>query len=489
MRTLIRRIHREERGATIAIVAVSLIALFGMVVLTVDVGGLVVRRRAMVNANDAAALAAAQAFALEENGAVCGSIEDPARDQADALAESNVSGSSRTVFQTDCIEQTVEVVYERDQDLFFAPVLGFSDTATVNATATAVWGSAGGGNPVPIELDPQRTRECVYNDPDDPDAGYKPPGACPQGYWFDPLDTGANSSWGLLSLNEWAPDDGANDPFAGCSATGGSSDLGDWITEANSVSVVLAQVPTYVCSRNGSSTSTWLDPLRARVGDILLFPINDPAQMVVDNPWLPTQIDAPNTSLEKFAIVGFAPMKVDAVLDGDDPLAIGTPGVTGASGDCGNNGTPLGLSLAGTRDLQQLMAADCEAPAVIDNIPYTDISVFYQAGGNRVEYAKCPPIGGTNCDYRYDETTFTLTWVQPLTQTDGQTKLLSGTWSMEDTPGTPGACSPPGTSGVGPTQPEARAFCLALSWAGPQLIGSNPQPGSGFGAQSVTLVK
>ena len=484
MRTLIERLHREERGATIAIVAISLIALFGMVVLTVDVGGLVVRRRAMVNANDAAALAAAQAFAMGD--AECGTLEDPAVAKADEFAESNVPGAIPTNFQTNCVEQTVEVVYEHDQDLFFAPVLGFGDTATVNATATAMWGTAGGGNPVPIELDPERTRNCVFSDPDDPDGGYKPPGDCPTGYWFDPTDTGATSAWGLLSLNEWAPDDGANDPLAGCDAGGGSADIEDWIL-GTGINVTLAEIPTYVCSRNGSSTNLWLDALRSREGDILLFPINDPAQMAVNDPWLPTQIDVGNTSLEKFAIVAFAPMKVVAVLDGDDPLAIGEPGVAGASGSCGN-GVPLGLTAAGTRDIEQLMDASCGAPAAIDNIPYSDIRVFYRQGPNQRFYTKCPPVGGTNCDYRYDETatSFTLTWVNNLTQSDGQTKQLLGTWSMDDTPGTPGAC---GSDGIGPTSPEARAFCLKLAWAGPQLIGTDPQPGTGFGAESVTLVK
>ena len=43
-------------GVTLVIVALCLIALFGMLVLVVDVGGLLLNRRAMVNASDAAAL-------------------------------------------------------------------------------------------------------------------------------------------------------------------------------------------------------------------------------------------------------------------------------------------------------------------------------------------------------------------------------------------------------------------------------------------------
>ena len=62
------------------IVALSLIAIFSMLVLTVDVGGLLLARRAMVNASDAAALAAAQSCASAED------TLDPEA-QADAYAD------------------------------------------------------------------------------------------------------------------------------------------------------------------------------------------------------------------------------------------------------------------------------------------------------------------------------------------------------------------------------------------------------------------
>ena len=50
----------NERGAATAMVAISLIAIMGMVVLVVDVGGLLTLRRRIVAASDAAALATAQ---------------------------------------------------------------------------------------------------------------------------------------------------------------------------------------------------------------------------------------------------------------------------------------------------------------------------------------------------------------------------------------------------------------------------------------------
>ncbi len=56
----LRRATQEEEGAVLVIVTLSLIALFGLMVLVVDVGSLLFTRRALVNAADAAALAAAQ---------------------------------------------------------------------------------------------------------------------------------------------------------------------------------------------------------------------------------------------------------------------------------------------------------------------------------------------------------------------------------------------------------------------------------------------
>src|ERR671915_777478 len=78
-----RRMGREERGATAVIVVLSLFALFGMIVLTVDVGGLPFARRGMVNASDAAALAAAQS---------CIGVAEDAEAFADQFAASNANG-------------------------------------------------------------------------------------------------------------------------------------------------------------------------------------------------------------------------------------------------------------------------------------------------------------------------------------------------------------------------------------------------------------
>jgi uncharacterized membrane protein len=62
--TGIKRSANREEGVTLVIVTLCLVALFGMLVLVVDVGGLLLNRREMVNASDAAALAAAKSCIL-----------------------------------------------------------------------------------------------------------------------------------------------------------------------------------------------------------------------------------------------------------------------------------------------------------------------------------------------------------------------------------------------------------------------------------------
>jgi Flp pilus assembly protein TadG len=69
-----RRLHEDDRGAALMMVAILLVVLFGVHVLTIDLGSMVARKRVMVRAADAAALAAAQACAGDGQ----------ARNQADA---------------------------------------------------------------------------------------------------------------------------------------------------------------------------------------------------------------------------------------------------------------------------------------------------------------------------------------------------------------------------------------------------------------------
>ena len=82
-----KRLRDEEQGAVLAIVAISLLALLGMVVLTFDLGRGVALKRNMVNAADAGALAAARECGLA-NGT--GPAETAAKD---LIADNNSSAT------------------------------------------------------------------------------------------------------------------------------------------------------------------------------------------------------------------------------------------------------------------------------------------------------------------------------------------------------------------------------------------------------------
>src|SRR6266545_565398 len=79
---------QEEHGVAAAIVVVSLFVLLGMLVLSLDIGSLLLKHRVMVNANDSAALAAAISFA--KNEAQVDVNEGPAQDKAIEFATNNI---------------------------------------------------------------------------------------------------------------------------------------------------------------------------------------------------------------------------------------------------------------------------------------------------------------------------------------------------------------------------------------------------------------
>ena len=154
MRELIRRrLHGDESGVTMIIVALCLVALIGMIVLVVDVGGLLWNRRAMVNASDAAALSAAKSCVLPA------SIDPQSAEQAaDALAAQNSTGADmapNNILQSLGCDTAdtgyVTVQYGANQQLFFAGIFG-AGQGRVTTQATAIWGPAGAANPMPVVI-------------------------------------------------------------------------------------------------------------------------------------------------------------------------------------------------------------------------------------------------------------------------------------------------------------------------------------------------
>lgn len=307
----------NERGAVAVIVALSLIAIFGLIVLTVDVGQLLYKRRSMVNASDAAALAAAQTCA--------GTVDsDSPESMADTFALDNVAVAKAGV--TNIIDIAgcdgppfghVTVEYAMDQNLFFAGVLGFNGPASVRTRATAGWGPAGGANPLPIVVYTGSSQgNCDIQE------GIGEGVSCY--LWYD-NDLFANSAFGFLNLCT------ATDPCQqGWDVNGsdscpnvGSSLRDDWIAGTWRGGPNEVRPPfTLVCRVSGLSSSNW-GSLEGRVGpphvpgqvddSDLIFPVNDCNEQL-DSSGARIGCNA-TTAPDKYAIVGFIVLHLDDVLD------------------------------------------------------------------------------------------------------------------------------------------------------------------------------
>ena len=128
----------DQRGAVAVLVAVGIVALLGMVALSVDVGSMYGTRADLVNAADASALAGAQK--LTPSPDLTG-----AQSTAEAYVAANAGpGADSTVsFSAGNTEITVGIT--KTINLYFAPVLSSDyETADIQAEATAKVGAANG---------------------------------------------------------------------------------------------------------------------------------------------------------------------------------------------------------------------------------------------------------------------------------------------------------------------------------------------------------
>jgi len=143
----IRSKLRDESGAAIALIALSMVALLSAVALAVDVGMLVTARTEAQCVADLSALAGAGLLAINPDD------EDAARIEAITFATYNtVQGDIAVVLpgdvSVDLVERTVTVQVTRTQaggtpvGTFFARVFG-EDTVDVTAVATAIAEPAG----------------------------------------------------------------------------------------------------------------------------------------------------------------------------------------------------------------------------------------------------------------------------------------------------------------------------------------------------------
>ena len=452
----------NEDGVTLVIVAICLVAIFAMVALTVDVGGLLVRRRAMVSASDAAALAAAQS--CFKGQALAGDPET----KADELAKANVdviqpsSGgivAAETVGCNGSSKGHVTVQYVTNYPLFFASVLGLAKSGTVTTKGTAAWGPLAGGYAIPIVLQTGQLQG-VCKVPDGAVIG----DTC--AFWYNNNDTTGSANWGFMNLDLWNVAGSSQCPNAG------SSSRSDWIANGYGSLRVLngtppGTSPTYVCNDTGHTTRDWSD-LTNEVGKVKIFPVNDCAGQLDQSG---NVAPCPATP-DKYDIIGFTSLLIKAVYKGDDPAAIGTAGSSGT----GCTKSAMTIPAGSTVSLNTILAGganvtgSCPGSAP-DNIPFAGVHVF-QSTKKGAEYVKCAPGFSSGCDYVYDESTHTITWI---TGSSPEKKVVFD-WSFT---GTSGAC------GIHPSDPNA--LCLVTEWRG---FTTGPGPvggGKNFGPTGVAL--
>jgi hypothetical protein len=257
----------------------------------------------MVNASDAAVLAAARTCAIGGGyeGAVIAATE---------LIDENTTNLGTTIMtKFDAPEcealnsnlKYVTVSARTDMEYFFAPILGF-DSGSVNSTATAGWGPAiGVANPVPLRLLNSSVTACIQGQP----IGYSGPECA---FGFDNTDQNSQSAsqWGVLDFPEGWPTAPPN-PMACNSQPGGASQVIEYLSGAvadfNPVLWSLPD-PVYVCAEGGLSATVvnWIiDWLNDHIGTALIFPVM--ADATIYPPVL-------SSGGEAYPIIGFVSLSV-----------------------------------------------------------------------------------------------------------------------------------------------------------------------------------
>lgn len=501
------RFKQDERGAVLAVVALTLIALFGMAVLVIDVGGLLVMKRRMVTTSDAAALAAAQQCAMSKG-------EVTARAEANEVAVDNyASAGGKVLFSPNCAGSTGEATarYHADQTLFFAPILGLGENMGVSAPATAIWGPANSGLSVPLMVGAAQfagnlSGECDFP-PTDPPSGQE----C--AFWYDSDEIG-NAAWGWVNLNNEEGQGKGWDVGSDITCPNvGAAQRADWIANNYPDPLPLNWPdPTYVCADTGFTDANWED-LRDIIPSDRVFPVNDPdgsfsaasgstadhGQVDKDGQACTQEMMSstpPQCVLDKYDMIGFTILRIIALYDGTDPAAIGTAGIAAipaAGGTCKGRKRPDSGEVFAVYEMGP--APDCPNSIVPDVVEPADPFVYTESGGgpNKVknEKAPCttltPSPAPSGCAYLYDPETFEITWAG-----DPENVFIEFTWSRAEEPGslgTEGACSDYGLPPPPDDMAKLQDKCLVTQWIGFQASGQDPGTGPDLGLRAIRLAE
>ncbi len=438
--------RRREEGAVAVIVAIVLLVFVAAVALAVDVGGLMLHRRGLVNSSDAAALSAARTCARGGFDSL-GSPENAADHQALANSTITVGEAAATniLYMSRCgdISGHVTVGYTSDQELFFAPVIGSNHESPVHTEATASWG-LGSNNPIPLVLSGQLASSC----PKPPPTGTNTVGQAPCGIWYD-NDTLNNGNFGFLSLNAEGWNVPANSNCSGANA--GSSEIGDWVSGAQPASVALNWTePTYVCNIGGfkGQSHPWNElEILASVDAVRDFPITWEGP---GSPGFgaPPQGYLPGTGkIDKYDVIGFAALKIIDVFRSQQAQGDPPKDYT-CDGKVKNNtsilGTPAGTFYSWADLASRINGGSCLLPpSTPDSVtPPVTLDGFGQ-----------PPAG----DFTY--TTLGVTLFKTLPEKAPVHFVLHMN-------ATPGPC--------GPAPNDSSAKCVVTQWLGSTLTGDYP---------------
>jgi Flp pilus assembly protein TadG len=444
MKSALERLRRDETGAFAIIFALSLIALIGMMVLVVDVGGLLYQRRQMVSASDAAALAAAQSCALGVS--VAGDPEST----ADSIASNNlpssvgVSGGITQAESTGCLtsnEGHVTVQYQSQHALWFGGIFG-SGPVNITTKATAEWGPAGSGWPVPfiVTLDSAGNVFCKDGNGNPVEINDQTPKGTVCSVWFDNSSSGGQfggfggSIFGSLNLNEWNVDQNANCGSKDLPDNTDYASLGGYDNRNGPLDPLNYPNPTWVCVGSGDQDSLYT-AFRNSIGKNLVFPITD-KQVILDNAG----------KIDKFNVIGYVSLHLDDVIDANS-----IPG----PGTCSHDRQ---FSQGGTVDL----ASFGNFFGCFTGTPQSMGPPTLKKSGQG------PQCCTLNTDYTYDAATHTITWIANRTQNVN----VSFPYQFS------GPCGPPPNN--------SSAHCLIVSWQEAQL-GNGPLGGNNVGVPAVRL--
>ena len=146
IRTLLKRLLKEEQGSTLVMVALGMVALMGATAMVTDVGLIYLEKTKLTNALDAAVLAGAQELPGQPA---------KARDVAVEYATLNGVDPSQLKVTVSPDNQSMSVEAKRNVNMFFARVLGFN-SKEVSALAKASVGSINGMvGVIPLALEEQ----------------------------------------------------------------------------------------------------------------------------------------------------------------------------------------------------------------------------------------------------------------------------------------------------------------------------------------------